>query len=173
MNIHWELHMQKTCFVFAALLAAGFAGAAAAQGATGFPMGDVGQVLRRAEQPLTNWSAPPGPLNRLSTTSKAWISAETKRQAQAPREPLQVLSSVEAELQKDVLRRARRERIPPKDYYNAILFQIMLGAEDVVERSTSRAGGDLVATQRLTQARANREWVGELQSQNSLYMATK
>lgn len=171
MNTHREPHMQKTWFVIAALLAAGLGSAAAAQGATGFPMGDVGQVLRRAEQPLTSWSAPPGPLKRLSKASKAWISAETRRQAQAPREPLQVLSSVEAELREDVLRRARRERIAPKDYYNAILFQIMLGAEDAVGRSASQAGGDPAVAERLAQARANREWAGQLQSQNSLYMS--
>lgn len=172
MNNQLELHMPKICFVIVALGVVALAGGAAAQGATGFPMGDVGQVLRRAEQPLTSWPAPPGPLKRLSKRSRTWIAAETKRQTQSPREPLQVLASIRAELREDVLRRAKRERIEPGDYYNAILLQIMLGAEEAVERSTLHADAGPTAERR-AQARANRAWAGELQSQNSLYMATK
>lgn len=155
--------MHRVCLAAAMLAVAGFATTAAAQGATGFPMGDVGQVLRQAEQPLTSWAPPPGPLKRLSKTSKAWIAAETQRQIAAPREPAQVRLDIETALKDNVMRRARRERIAPPDFYNAILFQIMLDAEAAAERSGDPA--------RLAQARAHRQWAGELQSQNSLYMS--
>lgn len=136
---------------------------AAAQGSTGFPMGDVGQVLRQSEQPLTDWAPPPGPLHRLSRASKAWIGAETRRQIDSPRNPLVVRLELEKALEDDVRRRARRERIAPEHFYNAILFQIMLKAEAAAE-----ARGDAA---RVTQARADRRWAAELQSQNSLFMS--
>jgi hypothetical protein len=159
-----EVSMRALCVSALAILGSlAIAAPVAAQGATGFPMGDVGQVLRQAEQPLTSWAPPPGPLKRLSKASKAWIRAETERQVAHPRDAMQVRLDIEKALADDVGRRARRERIAPFDYYNAILFQIMLDAEVAAERNGDAA--------RLAQARAHREWAGELQSQNSLYMS--
>ena len=146
-----------------ACLAAGGFSTAAAQGSTGFPMGDVGQVLRQSEQPLTAWAPPPGPLRRLSRASRSWIAAETRRQIDSPRDPLAVRLELEKVLEDDVRRRARRERIAPEHFYNAILFQIMLDAEAAAE-----GRGDAA---RLAQARAHRRWAAELQSQNSLFMS--
>lgn len=170
--------MRVACLTAAAIFVGGaLATGAAAQGATGFPMGDVGQVLRQHEQPLTQWTPPPGPLKRLPRTARAWIRTETGRQVETPRRPIQVLLAIESALAPDVMRLSKRERIRPDDIQYAILMRIMLDAEAAAARdaeTAARAGDPALADAaagKLARASANRAWAGKLQSANSLYMA--
>ena len=152
-------------------------GVASAQGNVGFPVGDVGQVLRQHEQPYTQWHIPPSPLQRLTKRSRAWIAAETQRQAQSPRDALLVFLDIEKTVGADVLRRAKRERVNSADLLNAVLFKIMMDGEAEVAKQAeaARGAGDAAvlaeAEARLAKSIANRKWAMELQSQTSLYFA--
>jgi hypothetical protein len=140
---------------------------AAAQGSTGFPMGDVGQVLRQAEQPLTQWAAPPSPLTRLSRASRDWVRDETRRQVETPGEPVELMLAADKALARDVLRLAKRERINPHEILTAVVLKIVMDAE------AELAGGPKTpeTAAKLARASEHRKTVVDWSSQNSLYMA--
>lgn len=165
----------------AAAIALLAAGQAAAQGATGFSIGDF--VQRRLEQAQAGKQhpIPPSALNRLSKGSRLWIRAEAQRQAKALRAPAEVALDIETNLYKDIYKLAKRERLDMADVSNAILLKVMIEADADADRELRKArravkdGGDpalvQVAEERSAQSKALlREALSE-QSQASLVMA--
>ncbi|HYG26508.1 MAG TPA: hypothetical protein VD906_06355, partial [Caulobacteraceae bacterium] len=119
--------MRPQLLIILAALAA--PGVAAAQGATGHPMMDVGQVLRQAEQPLTQWAPPPSLLVKLRRDSRDWIREETRRQVETPREPLDLLLAADKAIGKDVAKLSRRIRIAPQEILTGVVLKIVIEAE--------------------------------------------
>lgn len=159
--------MRQAFQVMAAMACLALPAQAAAQGATGSPVMDVGQVLRQAEQPFTRWEAPPSPLTRLPKTARKWIAEETARQAEAPRAPLDLMLAADRTMAKDITRLSKRERINPNEILTAVVLKILIDAEAQVAKAP--AGPDTTA--RLAQAAAHRKEVVGWASQTSLYMA--
>jgi len=140
---------------------------ALAQGATGSPMMDVGQVLRQAEQPLTQWAPPPSLLTKLPRASRGWMRAETQRQVQAPREPVDLLLVVDKTMGKDIKRLSKQTRIHPHEILVAVVLKIVMDAETKVANAPKGLGHE----PRLAVAAAHRKEVIGWASENSLLLA--
>lgn len=142
-------------------------GIAAAQGSTGSPMMDVGQVLRQHEQPLTQWAPPPSLLVKLRRESRDWMREKTLRQIENPREPVELLLAADRTIGKDVSRLAKRIRIAPHEILTAVVLKIVIGAE-VAVANQPKGPEQLV---RLERAAADRKEVIGWASENSLLLA--
>lgn len=146
-----------------------FPAQALAQGSTGNPMMDVGQVLRQAEQPLTYWHTPPSPLTRLSRVSRDWMRDETKRQIAAPTSPLTLMVEVDKALGADIRKMSRRQRINQGEITTAIVLKIVIEAEQAI--ATEAKSGTPESAAKLKLAETHRKEVVSWSTENILLMA--
>ena len=151
---------------------------AAALGANAFAQTDFeAQHGMRLKRSSGGFAAAGTPLGSLSKASRAWITAEIKRQTETPK-PVEELSVyVDFELHEDEIRVARQHRLNTVDIVRAVTLEITQEAEDSIAKAlqAARKAGDEVAiktaSERLTVATANRKAAMNLQTEASRALA--
>ena len=76
------------------------------------------------------------PLDRFSKPVRTWISTEVARQAAAPTSIMDIQIAIEAQMGRELRKRAQREQIPIEDLANLVIYEILTQAQDDAARKT-------------------------------------
>ncbi len=171
--------MRNLALISAAALCLATPAAAQHAPESGGSMGAAFELLNRATSgaPFNQWAATrPTALAGLSQNAQLWMKTEVQRQAETPRDPVDVAIDIDQTIGPDVAKFAKQEHAEPEQITGAILLKIMYDTKIGLKAAAYKADGRTETgfrpwNERIAEAEANMDRAKEIASSYSVKMA--